>query len=144
MSVALPPIPSGTCIGDIATDMAVVLIPISAEMALRSKRLHGPQGWCANPGVQDDMKAAGKKRCEEKPLCSPNNGILREGVKKANNNHVKVRKAAVLSFLWTHFRQLGGCDWKGDQAGYNEHLKVINLGSESEACSSSRMRTVTC
>ena len=52
MVAALPPIPNGTCINDIATDMADVMLSTADELALRSKRLHGAQSWCAGPGVE--------------------------------------------------------------------------------------------
>ena len=35
---ALPPIPDGTCISDIATDMADVMFSTAAELVPRSKR----------------------------------------------------------------------------------------------------------
>ena len=43
-SAALPPIPNGTCIGDIAADMADVMLSIAAGLAPRPKRPRGPQG----------------------------------------------------------------------------------------------------
>lgn len=36
MSAALPPLSNGVCISEIVTDMADVMLPISAEMAPRS------------------------------------------------------------------------------------------------------------
>ena len=41
---ALPPIPDGTCISDIATDMADVMLSTAAELVPRSKRPRGAQG----------------------------------------------------------------------------------------------------
>ena len=38
------PIPDGTCIRDIVTDMADVMLSTAAELAPRSKRPHGEQG----------------------------------------------------------------------------------------------------
>ena len=52
MSAALSPIPNGACITDIAAGMADLMLSISAEIAPRSKRPRGPQGWCADPGMQ--------------------------------------------------------------------------------------------
>ena len=46
----IPPIPDGTCISDIATDMADVMISTAAELVPRSKRPRGAQGWCAGCG----------------------------------------------------------------------------------------------
>ena len=43
MVAALPPIADGTCISDIATDMADVMLSIAAELAPRSKRPRGAQ-----------------------------------------------------------------------------------------------------
>ena len=61
-SAALLPIPNGTCIGDIAADMADVMLSIAAELAPRPKRPGGPQGWCADPGVQAEMNSAWQQR----------------------------------------------------------------------------------
>ena len=54
---ALPPIPDGTCISDIATDMADVMLSTAAELVPRSKRPRGAQGWCAGPDVEAEMNA---------------------------------------------------------------------------------------
>ena len=43
-STALPPIPSGTYIGDIAADMIDVMLSTAAELAPRPKRPRGAQG----------------------------------------------------------------------------------------------------
>ena len=40
----LPSIPDGTCISDVATDMAGVMLSTAAELAPRSKRPRGAQG----------------------------------------------------------------------------------------------------
>ena len=58
MADALPPIPDGTCISDIATEMADVMISTAAEVVPRSKRPRGAQRWCAGPGVEAEMNAA--------------------------------------------------------------------------------------
>ena len=55
---ALPPIPDGTCISDIATDMADVMLATAAELVPRSKRPRGAQGWCAGPRVEAEINAA--------------------------------------------------------------------------------------
>ena len=54
---ALPPIPDGTCISDIVTDMVNVMLSPAAELVPRSKRLRGVQGWCAGLGVETGMSA---------------------------------------------------------------------------------------
>ena len=62
---ARPPISDGTCISDIAIDMAdVMLLSTAAELAPRSKRPRGAKGWCAGPGVEAEMNAAWKQREE--------------------------------------------------------------------------------
>ena len=94
---ALPPIPDGTCIGDIATDMADVMLSPAAELVPRSKRLRGAQGWCAGPGVEAEMNASWQQRGCEETL------TRRTSQKMAGKNLRKVRKAAVLSFFWTPF-----------------------------------------
>ena len=61
---ALPPIPDGTYISDIATDMADVMLSTAAELVPRSKRPRGAQGWCAGPGVEAETNAARQQREE--------------------------------------------------------------------------------
>ena len=58
MVAALPLIPDGTCISDIATDIADVMLSTAAELALRSKRPRGAQGWRVGPGVEAEMNAS--------------------------------------------------------------------------------------
>ena len=55
---ALPPLPDGTCIGDIATDMADDMLSTAAELLPHFKRPRGAQGWCTGPGVEAEMNAA--------------------------------------------------------------------------------------
>ena len=59
---ALPPIPDGTCISDIATDMAEVMLSTAADLVPRSKSPRGAHGWCAGPGVEAEMNAAWQQR----------------------------------------------------------------------------------
>ena len=61
MGGALPPIPNGTCISDIATDMADVMLPTAAELVPRSKRPRAAQVWCAGPGVEVEMNVFFKR-----------------------------------------------------------------------------------
>ena len=61
---ALPPIPNGTCISDITTDMADVMLSTAAELVPRSKRPRGAQGWCAGPGVEAEMDAVWQQKEE--------------------------------------------------------------------------------
>ena len=62
--VVLPPIPDGTCISDIAADMADIMFSTAAELAPRSNRLRRAQGWYAGPGVEAEMNAALQQREE--------------------------------------------------------------------------------
>ena len=57
MATALTPIPDGTCIRDIATDMADVMLSTAADSVPRSKRPRGAQGWCAGPDVEAEVNA---------------------------------------------------------------------------------------
>ncbi|CAN0355283.1 unnamed protein product, partial [Ascophyllum nodosum] len=52
---ALPPIPDGTCISDIATDRADVMLFTTAGLVPRSRRPRGAQGWRAGRGVEAEM-----------------------------------------------------------------------------------------
>ena len=92
---ALPPFPDGTCISDIATDMADML-STAAELVPRSKRPRGAHGWCLGPGVEAEMNAAWQQREEARRhlRAEPHSSNLR-----------KVRKAAVLSLFWDIVRK---------------------------------------
>ena len=118
---ALPPIPEGTCIDDIATNMADVMHSTAAELVPRSKRPRGAQGWCAGPGVEAEMNAAWQQREDARRhlRAELHDSNLRKVVKMAGKNLRMVRKAAVLSFFWdflgrrsqtrnTHSRRLPG------------------------------------
>ena len=61
---AFPPILDGTCIIDIATVIADVMLSTAAELVPRSKRPHGAQGSCVGPGVEAEMNVAWQKRKE--------------------------------------------------------------------------------
>ena len=62
---ALPSIPDGTCISDVTTDMADVILSTAVEMAPRSKRPLGAQCWSVGPGVETERSAAWQQRSEE-------------------------------------------------------------------------------
>ena len=97
---ALPPIPDGTCISDIAIDMADAMLSIAAVLVPHSKRPRGAQGWCAGPGVEAKMDAAWQQREEARRhlRAEPHSSNLRKAVKMDGKNLRKVRKAAVLRF----------------------------------------------
>ena len=82
---ARPQIPDGTCISDIATDMADVMLSTAAELVPRSKRPRGAQGWCAGPGVEAEINTAWQQREEARRhlRAEPHNGNLRKAVKMA-------------------------------------------------------------
>ena len=82
-----------TCISDIATDMADVMLSTAAELVLRSKRPRGAQGWCAGPDVEAEMNAAWQQREKaRRHLCAePNNSNLRKAVEMTGKTLPKVR-----------------------------------------------------
>ena len=123
-----PPPTVPASIGDITADMADIMLSIAAELAPRSKRPRGPQGWCADPGVQAEMNAAWQQREEARRSLrtDPNNGILRKAVKTSCKNLEKVRKTAVLTFFWAHVRKLEAIVREGDHAGFYRRLKTMN------------------
>ena len=59
---ALPPIPDCTCISDIATDTADVMLCNVADLVPHYKRPRGALGWCAGPCVEAEMNAAWQQR----------------------------------------------------------------------------------
>ena len=126
---ALPPIPDGICISDIATDMADVMLSTAAELVPRSKRPRVAQGWGAGPGVEVEMNAAWQQREEMRRhlRVEPYNSNLRKTVKMAGKKLQKVRKAAVLSFFWDFVRKLETRTREGDQAGFYKHLETMSL-----------------
>ena len=58
MIAALPPIPDGTYISDVTTDMTDVMLSTAAELAPRLKRPREAQGWSADLGMEAEMNAA--------------------------------------------------------------------------------------
>ena len=140
---ALPPTPDGPCIGDIATDMADVILSTAAELVPRSERPRGAQGWCAGPGVEAEMNAVWHQREDARKhlRAEPHNNNLRKVVKMARKNLRKVRKAAVLSFFWDFVRKLETRTREGDQAGFYEHLKTMNQKGKRDARRTSMPRT---
>ena len=136
---ALPPIPDGTCISDIATDMADVMLSTAAELVPRSKRPRGAKGWCAGPGVGAEMNAAWQEREEARRhlRAEPHSSNLRKAVNMSGKNLRKVPKAAVQSYFWDFVRKLETRTREGDQAGFYKHLKTMNLEGKrdrSSAC----------
>ena len=134
---ALPPIPDGTRIGDIATDMADIMLSTATELVPRSKRPRGAQGWCTGPGVEAEMNAAWQQKEDARRhlRAEPHNSNLRKVVKMAGKNFRKVRKAAVLSFFWDFVRKLETRTRAGDQAGFYKHLKTMNLEGKRDRSS---------
>ena len=134
---ALPPIPDGTCISDIATDMAEVMLSTAAELVLRSKSPRGAQGWCAGPGVEAEMNAAWHQREDARRhlRAESHNSNLRKAAKMAGKKLRKVRKATVLSVFWDFVRKLETRNREGDQAGFYKHLKKMNLERKQDRSS---------
>ena len=135
---ALPPIPDSTCIDDIATNMADVMLSTAVELVPRSKRPRGAQGWCAGPGVEAEMNAAWQQREDARRhlRADPHTSNLRKAVEMAGNNLRKVRsKAAVLSFFWDFIRKLETRTREGDQSGFYKHLKTMNLEGKRDRSS---------
>ena len=134
---ALPPIPDGPCIGDIANFMADVMLSTEAKLVPRSKRPCGAQGWCAGPGVEAEMNAAWQQREDARGhlRAEPHHINLRKVVKMAGKKLRKVRKAAVLSFFWDFVRKLETRTQEADQAGFYKHLKTMNLEGKRDRSS---------
>ena len=134
---ALPPIPDGTCISDVSTDMADVMLSTAAELVPRFKRPRGAQGWCAGPGVEAEMSAAWQQREEARRhlRAEPHSSSLRKAVKMAGKNLRKVSKAAVLIFFWDFVRKLETRTREGDQVGFYKHLKTMNLEGKRDRSS---------
>ena len=134
---ALPPIPNGTCIGDIATDMVDVMLSTAAELVPRSNRPRGAQSWCAGPGVEAEMNAAWQQREEARRhlRAKPHNSNLRKVVTMAGKNLRKVRTAAVQSFFRDFVRKFETHTRQGDLAGFYKHLKTMNLEGKRDRSS---------
>ena len=137
MDDALPLIPDGTYISDIATGMADVMLSTAAKLVPRSKRTHGAHGWRAGPGVEAEINAAWQQREEARRhlRAEPRNSNLRKAVKMAGKKLRKVLKAAVLSFFWDVVRKPETRTQEGDQAGFYKHLKTMNLQGERDRSS---------
>ena len=57
---------------------------------------------------------------------------LRKAVNKGGKNLRKVRKAAMLSFVWVFVRKLETRVREDDQAGLYKHLKTMNLEGKQD------------
>ena len=134
---ALSPISDGTCISDIATDMAEVMLSTAADLVPHSKRPRGARGWCAGPGVEAEMNAAWQQREETRRhlRAELHNSNLRKAVKMAGKKLRKVRKAAVGSFFGDFVRKLETRNREGDQAGFYKHLKTMDLEGKRDRSS---------
>ena len=90
---ALRPIPDGTCISDIATDTADVMLSTLTELVPRSERPRGAQGWCPGPGGEAEMNAAWQQKEEARRhlRAQPHNSNLRKAGKMAGKNLRTVR-----------------------------------------------------
>ena len=134
---ALPPVSDGTCIGDIATDTADVMLSTAAELVPRSKRPRGAQGWCAGPGLEAGVNAAWQQREDARRhlRAEPHNSNLRKVVKMAGKKLRKMLKASVLSFFCDFVRKLETRSREGDQAGFYKHLKTMNLEGKRDRSS---------
>ena len=134
---ALPPTPDGTCIGDIATDMADFMLSTAAELVPRSKRPRRARGWCAGPCVEAEMNAAWQQieDARRNLRAEPHNSNHRKVAKMAGKNLRKVHKAAVLSLFWNFVRKLETRTREGDQAGFYKHLKTMNLEGKRDRSS---------
>ena len=137
MIAGLPPVPDGTCINDIATETADVMLSTAAGLAQRSMRLLGALGWCADPGVWAEMNSAWQQRegTRRRLRAEPHDSNLRKAVKMAGKNLRKVRRVAVPSFFWAFVLKLETRVREGDQAGLYNHLKTMNLGGNRDRSS---------
>ena len=126
---ALPPIPDGTCINDIAPDMVDIMLSTAAEMVPRDKRPRGAQGWCLGPGVEAEMNAGWQQREEARRhlYTEAHYSNLQKAVKMAGTNLREVRKAAVLRLFWDFVRKLETRTQEGDQAAFYKNRKTMNL-----------------
>ena len=100
MVAALSPMPDGTCISDIATDMADVMLSTAAELTPYSKHPRGAQGWCAGPRAEAEDHTSWQQREEARRhlRAEPHNSNLGKAVKIAGKNLWEACKAAVVSF----------------------------------------------
>ena len=108
MRATLPLILNDTCISDIATKMADVMFPTAVELAPRSKRPRGAQGWRAGPGGEVEKDEAWKqiKGARRRLRADPHSRNIRKTVEMAGKNLWKIREAAVLIVFCTFVRKL--------------------------------------
>ena len=65
----------------------------------------------------------------------PRTVLFEKAMKMTGMNVEKVRKAAVLSFFQAHVRKLEASVREGDQVGFYEHLKTMNLEGKRDRSS---------
>ena len=125
--------------------MADVMLSTAAELVPRNKRPRGAQRWCAGPGVEAEIIVAWQQKEEVRRhlRAKHHNSNLRKAVKMTGKHLWKVRKAAVLSFVWDFVRKLEPRTREGDQAGFYKHLKTRNLeGKRDHSLAYVKTRTV--
>ena len=88
ISAALSPILDGTCISNVATDMAGFMFSTAAELAPRSKRPRKAQGWRVGLGVEAGMNTLWQQREEARRRLRAglHGSNLRKAVKMASIN----------------------------------------------------------
>ena len=134
---ALPSIPYGTYISDIATNVVDVMISTATSLVPRSRRPRKGQDWCAGPGVEAEINAAWQQREEARRhlRAEPHNSNLQKAVKMAGKKLRKLREAAVLSDFWDFVRKPKTHIREGDQAGFYQHLQTTNLEAKRDRSS---------
>ena len=121
MIAALLPIPDGTCISVITTDMAGDVLSKAAKLAPRSKRPRGAQGWCGGPGFEAVMNVAWQQREEARRhlRAEPHSSNLQKAVKMAGKSRAELL-LGLYSHLETRVRE-------GDKNDLYKHLRTKNL-----------------
>ena len=117
--------------------MADVMLSTTDELAPRSKRPRGAQGWCAGPGVEAEMNVAWQQREEARRHLrpEPHNINLRKVVKMARNISSERSQGCRAELLLDFVRKLETRAYEGDQAGFYKHLKTMNLEGKRDRSS---------
>ena len=127
----LTPLPPGTtrCVEDEATTLAEALLSTAARLAPPVRRKQGPRGWCAPEEVKAELHARWLEREDARTRlrANPSDRNLRNAVKTVTKQLKRARAEGVQRFFQEHVSQLEGRIREGDQFGFYEHLKGMDV-----------------
>ena len=125
------PIP-GTNAGsvdDMTSLLTETLLSNAADIAPPIRRKQVPRGWCATEYTKAELSARRQDREDARTQVSsaPNDRGLRRALRATIKQLNRTRAAAAQRFSEDYVSEIGGRIREGDQFGFYEHLKGIDV-----------------